>query len=622
MTIADPQSRRGLVIGWLTHERGSGIVSAAGTNTVPECSAHIDYGDLRIPPNGEAETEILLVGFFDDVRLGLEQYAESIARYYDIHLPPRPTVYCTWYHARASNEHDIVRNAEFAEKNLAPFGFQVVQIDDGWQAGKSNNGPRKNFSTHQPDGPFPSGMKHTADAVKARGLVPGIWFMPFAGTWNDPYWQDKLGLFYREGRSPYNHIAQTNGGTRPDFPPGEAPFVARWGGTCLDMTNPDAQAYLRSIVARIAGEWGYRYFKMDGLWTGTGTRLQYVNSAYQDDDLGMTTRYNPAMTPIEAYRKGLAIVRETAGKDVFLLGCCAPQNMRSFGPAFGMVDAMRVGPDNGANPKGLIRGPLFSTRVFFLNNRVWYNDPDPVYVRPSFPKEMAETSVSWTALTGSLHSSSYQYDQLPPDRLRMLTRSMPSQPLKTVRPVDYLENDPARLWLLRDERGERPRYVLGVFNWDIDSPQRISYPISRIGLPEAERYIGYDFWRDRLVELTGTELAVELPPGGCSILSIRTETSFPQVVSTSRHVTQGVVDLCDEHWDAQHGVLSGVSDAPVGDPYELRIVLPLHGEFEHAEFRCANATGTEIHREGRLLRIRWRPSKAEPCRWQVSWKHE
>ncbi len=32
---------------------------------------------------------------------------------------------------------------------------------------------------------------------------------------------------------------------------------------------------------------------------------------------------------------------------------------------------------------------------------------DPVYVRPSFPKHMAETSVSWTALTGSLNSSSW-----------------------------------------------------------------------------------------------------------------------------------------------------------------------------------------------------------------------
>ena len=57
--------------------------------------------------------------------------------------------------------------------------------------------------------------------------------------------------------------------------------------------------------------------------------------------------HDPDKTNIEAFRSGLKLVREAAGKDVFLLGCCASQNMRSYGGAFGLVDAMRVGPDNG-----------------------------------------------------------------------------------------------------------------------------------------------------------------------------------------------------------------------------------------------------------------------------------
>lgn len=217
---------------------------------------------------------------------------------------------------------------------------------------------------------------------------------------------------------------------------------------------------------------------MDGLWTGTGTRIQYVNHAYRDDDLGQPTRHDPSVTPIEAYALGLDLVRDVAGKDVFLLGCSQTQNMRSFGPSMGRVDAMRVGPDNGASPDGLARGPAYSSRLFFLNKRVWYNDPDPVYVRPSFPVHMARTSVSWTALTGSMHSSSYQYGELPPDRLKILRASMPPHDLKTVVPVDYLENDPPTCWHLQDDRDPVRKDIIGLFKWSV--PSGISPRVSSV----------------------------------------------------------------------------------------------------------------------------------------------
>jgi hypothetical protein len=605
MAIGDPLSRRGVVCGWLTHARGTGIVFSDVLEGAAALRARIDYGDLRVGAGREVETETLLVGRFDDVRIGLEQYADAIASQLQICLPPQPSVYCTWYHGGASDAEQIARNTDFVQQRMVPYGFHVMQIDDRWQAGESKNGPRKDFSRVLPEGPYPDGMAGTATYIAAQGLVPGIWFMPFAGTWNDPYWADKQDLFYREGRSADNYIAETNGGQRPDYPPGEAPYVVRWGGTCLDMTNPKTQDYLRSIVNRIAKEWGYRYFKMDGLWTATGTRLQYVNSAYQDDDLGLPTRFNPALTPIEAYRRGLDIVRETAGQDVFLLGCCANQNMRSFGPAFGKVDAMRVGPDNGATPQGLVRGPLFSTRVFFLNKRVWYNDPDPVYVRESFPLHMAQTSVSWTALTGSLHSSSYSYYELPPERLDILCRSLPAHGLKTVRPVDYLEHDPARIWLLTDDRQGVRRDVIGLFNWDIGNSARIEYPLDRIGLDASKTYAGFDYWNNQYVPPLRDTLAADLLPGGCKIIALRPVCDHPQVLSTSRHVTQGIVDLSGERWDANAGTLSGHSQIVGGDDYELRVIVPT-GENSWLIREASVSGDATVHcdQQGPAIRVR------------------
>ncbi|TWU30587.1 alpha-amylase family protein [Novipirellula artificiosorum] len=624
MAVGDPNNHRGIVCGWSTHHRGSGIVFSDVIDSQATLQARIDYGDLRIEPQQQVKTETLLIGFFDDIRLGLEQYGDAIAKQLNIRLPDQPSVYCTWYHDGASDEQKIARNTDFVHDQLVPYGFHVVQIDDKWQAGQSQNGPRKDFSKILADGPYPSGMKKTADYVRSQGLVPGIWFMPFAGTWNDPYWADKLDLFYKEGRSPDNHINETNGGKRPDFPAGEAPFVARWGGTCLDMTNPKTQQYLRSIVQRMAHEWGYEYFKMDGLWTGTGAKLLYVNSSYQDDDLGQTTRFDPTITPIEAYAKGLDLVRQTAGPDAFFLGCCAPQNMRSFGPAMGRVDAMRVGPDNGALPERLVRGPLFSTRVFFLNKRVWYNDPDPVYVRPSFPEPMAQTSVSWTALTGSLHSSSYSYYELPADRLDILRRGLPSHTLKTVRPVDYLENDPAQIWLLTDERDPVRKDVVGLFNWDISKSAKLEYPLERLGVPQAEKYVGFDFWNDRFVPPFSETVAVDLKAGGCAMLALRPAQEHPQVISTSRHVTQGVVDLRNEHWDDATATLSGVSEVIGGEDYELRIVVPTgKASWQLKDVVLADLTDTtEMTAElsGPTVRVRIRSAAGGQVRWSAQFE--
>ncbi|MBM4027542.1 MAG: hypothetical protein FJ280_19375, partial [Planctomycetes bacterium] len=194
LAVADPETRAGVVVGWLTHERGSGLVFSDIKDGRAVIETQLDYGRLVVKPGATIKSEMLLVGYFEDARLGLEAYADAVARYYRIRLPPQPTVYCTWYHAGASNERDLLKTAEFAREHLAPFGFSVVQIDDGWQAGVKGNGPRRNFTTHRSDGPYPSGMRQTAESIKTFGLTPGLWFMPFAGTANDPFFADKQDL--------------------------------------------------------------------------------------------------------------------------------------------------------------------------------------------------------------------------------------------------------------------------------------------------------------------------------------------------------------------------------------------------------------------------------------------
>lgn len=603
LAVADPASRTGFVAGWLTHERGSGLLFSDIRDGQVVVDARLDYGRLRLKAGEKMESETLLIGCFADARLGLEAYADAVARQYRIALPPQPTVYCTWYHDGASNERDLLASAKFARDHLVPFGFSVIQIDDGWQAGAESNGPRKDFTSHRPEGPYPAGMRRTAEEIGQLGLTPGIWFMPFAGTWNDPFFADK------------QHLFATKDGK---------PFEVHWGGTCFDITDPRTQEYVRSVATRIGRDWGYRYFKLDGLWTGMAADILYVNTGYKDDRLGETVLHDPAKSHVEAYREGLKLVREAAGKDVFLLGCNVAQNMRTLGGSFGLLDAMRIGPDNGRKWPDMCRGPFSGSSLYFLHGRVWYNDPDPIYVRDDVPLRHAQALVSWVTLTGQLNASSEDYKALSADRIHLLQRSMPAHGLKP-RPVDLFEQRIARIWLLTDDRREPRRDVVGLFNWDEGTPAHLACAAERIGLPLADRYVGFDYWADAFVEPFGAMLESDLPPASCRIMAVRPVSWRPQVLSTSRHITQGVVDLLQETWDRDAKTLRGTSRIVANDPYELRIAaMGQEGLWRAGDLAVSSATGSQegvairlVNQDDWRIRVRIDSSRSQDVHWSI-----
>lgn len=550
LTFADPATRGGVVGGWLTHDRGSGVVFSPVANGAVRMQARVDFGRLRIKAGGDEGLETFLLGWFDDARLGLENYADQVAKIYQVKLPPKMAGLCTWYmekHAGACDEIHLPELASVAARELKPFGFEFIQLDDFWQEGAGGNGPRKNFTTHRPKGPYPSGMKAAAETISKFGLVPGIWFMPFAGNFKDPFFKDHQDWFVKTADG--------------------KPYETVWGGTSLDMTNPDAQAFVKSIVQRLAHDWGFKFFKMDGFWTGSATKQVYVNDGYKEDGMGDAVFANPDKTNIEALRDGTKLVREAAGPGVFLLGCAITQNMRSFGGTFGLLDAMRVGPDTGGNI-----GSPWGSRLWFLNGRIWWNDPDCVYVRTEVSLDRARLNASWTNIADQLFYISDWLPEAPADRLDIVKRCMPAHGLP-VRPVDVFESDTAKIWLLTDTRHGLRRDVLGLYNWN-KTAGVISESVERIGLPAASEYVGFDFWANKFVSPFREKITATLPPESCRILSVRPMLTVPQLVSTSRHVTQGVVDVTKEAWDGQKAVLSGVSKVVGNNPYELRIVVP------------------------------------------------
>jgi hypothetical protein len=150
---------------------------------------------------------------------------------------------------------------------------------------------------------------------------------------------------------------------------------------------------------------------------------------------------------------------------------------------------------------------------------------------------------------------------------------MPSHGLLP-RPVDLFENEPARVWLLTDGRKTPRRDVLALYNWT-SGPLDIELELSRAGLPEAAGYAAFDFWANAFVPPFKKTLSVKLPKEACQVLAVRPMLDRPFLLSTSRHITQGIVDVADEKWSDARKTLSGKSKVVAGDAYELRIVAPL-----------------------------------------------
>jgi hypothetical protein len=85
----------------------------------------------------------------------------------------------------------------------------------------------------------------------------------------------------------------------------------------------------------------------------------------------------------------------------------------------------------------------------------------------------------------------------------------------------------------------------------------------------------WEFWTRRLVAVRGGGFAGEaLGTRGTRTYAIRPRLDRPQVLSTSRHISQGGADLMSVNWDPATRTLSGGSCVVMGDACELAIHVP------------------------------------------------
>jgi len=450
-----------------------------------------------------------------------------------------PTGWCSWYYYYTLVSQDsFLENAAFLNKHQKELPLEVVQLDDGFLSQKGPNSCIGDWDAQNKR--FKNGLKWLADKIKATGFKPGLWITPFIVS--------RASKLYKEHP---DWVIQDRKGK-----PFEVNFNVEWGlfnkiyG--LDCTHPEVQKWLRTLFKTIVETWGFQYIKLDYLYAAAVDGLFYDKS----------------MNRVQAYRKGLEIIRETVGDNIFLLGCGAP-----LGPSIGLLNGMRVSGDTYysfgqpflfwflntfffAGFEGLpsMKDALKTSMLrAFMHNKFWINDPDCLLVRrtrSSLKPTEIEFEVTLLGLCGGILFSSDKLSELAPEDLDYIKFLIPPSKTPAIS-LDLFENDPPKYFKLDIPPSESVGacHLVGIFNWT-KKTQPTPISLEQLALDSNLNYHVFDFWERTYFQLDkNNRKELQLKGYTAKLLAIRPITGDPQLISSTFHITQGNVEISKFEFD-------------------------------------------------------------------------
>jgi len=464
----------------------------------------------------------------------------------------------SWYaYFDRVTESDIHATADVLGEVLRPFGYDYLQIDDGYQTlpiGLPSHWLNANTK-------FPAGLAALRRYISDRGLQPGIWtnvsFADRKAAEAHPQW-----------------FVRNADGT---------PARGNWVGYVMDGSSAGTMDTLVTPVYRALRAMGWTYFKLDAL-----RHLRY--EGYNSHADYFTAR---GLGREAVFRDFVAQVRGAIGWDVYLLACWGIRP-----ELIGLVDGMRVGDD------GFGYGSFAQYNSF--NNVVWRNDPDHIEIhRPD-----GYRAATLTSLTGSVLMLTDLPEVYRTDRVEAAKRTAP---VLFTRPGQVYDVDPSRSSLLAmagtelSGSGPRPfdadqREVVSLYQLDIarrweqwtvlarTSNDGGVIPLAELGLVPEDSQLAFEFWTSQFLGVVRDTLRPPPidPRFAVQVICLRPRTGSPQVLATTRHVTCGGPDLQDVSWDGR--TLRGASELVPGDEYLLYLYEPAGFHLEDVSANGADVT--------------------------------
>jgi alpha-galactosidase len=176
----------------------------------------------------------------------------------------------------------------------------------------------------------------------------------------------------------------------------------------LDVTHPEAEAYIRTVFRTWVRDWGVGYFKTD---------FMHLGSMYGPAEARW---HQDGLSRIAIWMRMARLIREEIGDALWL--CCGAPLL----PPIGLCDGMRIGRDVGAKWSGeqsvqaLLRD---QTTRNFMHGIFWQADPDCILLRDRF-HELTDAQVRsvaiYAGIAGGVLMTSDQLDEVPEVRRHLL----------------------------------------------------------------------------------------------------------------------------------------------------------------------------------------------------------
>ena len=572
--------------------------------------------DISIPVPGN--TSIRLMPDYFTQTLGVPFYVP----FDDENSPTAPMVWSSWtsYYERVT-EADIIKNTDWIAARLKPYGFEFVQLDDGYDRGPKGE---HYWIDHWDHDKFPHGAKWLAAYIHAKGLRPGIWLVPnsqqrFVNQHPDWY------LYYKNGAK-----------------------VMDYNTPALDSTNPAVLDLLSNEFSTLRG-WGYEYFKIDG---------EHAIAKYVPN-VDTVRLFDVKVDPVIAYRKRLAVIRQAIGPKSVVEGDIAGTPLNGVG----YIDSFFNGHDLYDNWQGMYS--LFSSigaNVFF-NHIVAYTMPgEGMAVEPKISFEQGEkqrnasvvetersrefpltgfgttlaesrTVVSLVALSGVAYSLASVMPELPEERVHLLEKTLPTMPIfpvdlfsrgntmewdkfKTITPDDYIHNYPEIVDLkINAPAGNYD--VVAMTNWRTWGDKRQIKFHEKLGLEATAPYIAFDFWNQKILGVFRHGMEVEILPHDTRVIALHPLLGHPQLVGISRHIT-GAYSAMRQTWNQSTRTLAGSAQGVPGDPYTLWIYVPDGVMVSQANASVGERTVSVKHAQaGNAVSVTF-TGENDPVDWRLS----
>ena len=448
------------------------------------------------------------------------EYVEAVARQMQARVPATApaAMWTHWYQFyHRIDERTFLQNVDQLADHHNNVPFKLVELDDGYQSAWGD------WTTTNEK--FQHGLGWLASEVRKRGFTPGLWLAPFAVqarsrlAHQHPDWlvKDHKGKLARVG------------------------FQYNFTTYALDLSHPQVLDHLRMLAHTLTHALGFGMLKLD-----------FINAAALPGQ-----RYDPKQTRAEILRHGLEALRQGAGDDTFLLGCGCP-----FGPAIGLVDAMRIGPDTAPSWKPYFNwipwaGPLLkgnpsmpslrnalrtSLTLSSLHRKWWWNDPDCLLVRDQdtrLTEPEVQSAVSLVGLSSGMLVSSDNLRNVSELHMSWLSLLVPNLGLMG-EVLDLLQRERPSLYRVAIEHAGMKWQLVAVFNWS-DHPADYRLMFAALGYPPGASLHVYDFWSQQYHRVSETEMVfTHIPAHGCKLLRVCEAGPVPQLVGDTLHISQGM----------------------------------------------------------------------------------